>query len=193
MGVAAVAAVPVVMGMVGGIMQGSAQRGIAESNARLAEQNATLASQAAGEQARQARVAGAVAVGREKATFGGTGIDVNSGTSIDVMRDTQAQYELDAMKAEYNGRVQVAAYTREAAMSRYQGRLAQRFGIFGAAFTGVTGATNIYTATQRGALSTSTDVSATNPANVSSPTQAVMNPRLDTGVGSFITKPFGIR
>src|SRR5207245_11769554 len=72
------------------------------------------------------------------------------GTSVELMRSTEEQFELDALKAEYGGEVSGLGYERSAALNRFQGSVAQRAGYVGAAVAGLSGATRLYNATGAG-------------------------------------------
>jgi len=147
---AALAGVMGIVGAVGSVMQGRAERAIADLNAGTEEQNAAQARYAAREEASIIRMRSAYTVGSMKATVGATGIYVNSGTNVDKIADTEAQYEHDALKALYSGEIQATAFERQANIYRYSGKVAQRQSYYQAGFGLASQGLNAYTATQYG-------------------------------------------
>lgn len=142
------------MQVTGSLMSGSATRRVAEMNARTDEENAAFARRSGSETGRITRLAGEQASGRIKTGWAKTGMDVNSGTAVDVLRSSDTQYELDALKAEYAGEVQAKGYERSAQLQRYQGRMAQRMGYIGAGSAAAGGAARLSAAFERGRVDT---------------------------------------
>ena len=134
--------------------QGSAQRKLAYMNADTEMRNAVMARQAGTEAGRLTRLTSREASGAAKVGFASGGIDVNSGTALDLRRSNEIQYELDALKAEAAGELQAVGYERSAQIQRYQGRLAQRFGYFGAGAAAMSGAARTVAAFERGRADT---------------------------------------
>lgn len=146
--IAALAAVGMgILSAAGSIMQGDATSRIANINADMSLRNAGQARYAAREEAAQIRVRSAYVTGRQKATQGGTGIYVNSGTNADFRQATEDQFELDAVKALYTGELQATAFENEAMISRYTGRLAKRNSYFSAGFSAASSSIGAYNAT----------------------------------------------
>lgn len=142
------------MQIAGSLASGSAARQIGERNAQTDEQNALFARKAGNETGRMTRLASRQATGTLRSGWATTGMDVNSGTAVDVMRSSETQYELDALKAEYSGEVQAQGYERSAALQRFQGRMAQRMGYIGAGSAAASGAARLASSFERGRVDT---------------------------------------
>ena len=115
-------------GVVGGIssyQQGKQQQAmynyqakVQQENAKIAEQNAAMERQQGIEEARLQRIKSAQAIGSQKTAMAANGVDVTQGTALDVIEDTAAMGELDALQTRYNYERKALAYESQA--SNYQ-------------------------------------------------------------------------
>lgn len=128
---AASAAASAVVGTVGAISTGISQNQAAKYNAQVAQNNADAATQAANfeteaERRRQMRLFGA-----QRAAYGKAGVTME-GTPLDVVGDTAAEGELDALAILYQGQLGYNRGQSEASLQRYAGRSALTSGYIGA-------------------------------------------------------------
>lgn len=89
------------------------QAKVAEENARIAQNNAALERQQGIEEARLQRIKAAQAIGSQETAMAANGIDVTQGTALDVIEDTAAMGELDALQTRYNYERKALAYEAE--------------------------------------------------------------------------------
>lgn len=102
------------------LYQGNAAAAMGEYNATVARQEARYAEATSRDRARRILGAGRAAVGA-------SGVQLE-GSPLDVLAQSAAEAEMDALAIRRSGQAQAAAY-------RYQGRQAQLAGYFGAAGT----------------------------------------------------------
>lgn len=111
-------------GVVGGVssyQQGKQQQAyynyqaqVAEENAKIAQSNAALERQQGIEEARLQRIKTAQAIGSQQTAMAANGIDVTQGTALDVIEDTAAMGELDALQTRYNYERKAIQYEQQA-------------------------------------------------------------------------------
>ncbi|MCB9949172.1 MAG: hypothetical protein H6842_15325 [Rhodospirillaceae bacterium] len=116
---------------IGTIRQASSEAAADRYNAAVLERNAVLARQQAAAEARRIRDAGARALGQQRVAFGASGVAVE-GTPLDVLGDTAATIELDALTARYGGEVEAANHRARAAALRSQATATRRNALYGA-------------------------------------------------------------
>ena len=83
---------------------------MAQENAKIAEQNAAMERQQGIEEARLQRIKVAQAIGSQKTAMAANGVDLTGGTALDVIEDTAAMGELDALQTRYNYERKALAY-----------------------------------------------------------------------------------
>lgn len=120
-------------GVVGGIasvQQGKAQQAqynyqakVAEENAKIAQENANVQRQQGIEEARLQRLKTASVIGSQKTAMAANGVDITQGTAVDVISDTAAMGELDALQTQYNYETKARAYEAESGNFINQSRL----------------------------------------------------------------------
>jgi len=110
-----------VMGGVSSYQQGKAQEAqynyqaqVAQENAKIAEDNAATERQQGIEEARLQRMKAIQAVGSQQTAMAANGVDVTQGTALDVIEDTAAMGELDALQTSYNYERKALAYEQQA-------------------------------------------------------------------------------
>lgn len=140
---------------IGSIKQGQAEKEAAEFNAQVAKENqqvstanAQIAGQAGAEQAGMTSMKTRATVGAVQANQAASGIDVNSGSDVDVRSSARELGELDALtvrsnatREAYGQTVQAASYGAESQLQSYEAESAGTAGEIGAAssFLGSTG------------------------------------------------------
>lgn len=110
-----------VVGGVSSYQQGQQQQAyynyqaqVAEENAKIAQNNAALERQQGIEESRLQRIKTAQAVGAQQTAMAANGIDVTQGTALDVIEDTAAMGELDALQTRYNYERKALQYEQQA-------------------------------------------------------------------------------
>lgn len=131
----------------GSIAQGQAQKSAAEYNAKIAsenaaqaKQNAAIAGQSGAEQAAQESLKTRAEVGAIKANQAAAGLDVNSGSAVDVRSSARELGELDALTVRSNAARQAYGYQvqgineqAQSNLDRFEGEQAETAGDIGAA------------------------------------------------------------
>lgn len=147
------AAASTAMGVVSGVQQANAakaqmnyQADVNKRNAKIAQANADMKRQEGIEESRLQKIRNLQKVGAQQAAMAANGIDVSSGTALDVVEDTAAMGELDALTTRYNAETQAQAYerqannlTNQANMDIISGQNAYKAGITGAIGSGFKG------------------------------------------------------
>lgn len=115
--------------------QGNFMADQAEYNAKVAEQNAQAEEVAGGDQAAQIRERGRAIRARQSAAGAASGLQVGSGTNLDILLDTAQGSELDAQTAVYNSKQRAYGMRIGADQLRTQGKLDKWSSRYGAAST----------------------------------------------------------
>jgi hypothetical protein len=140
---------PILMGVsaalsaVGSIQQANAQSSAAKFNARMGEQNAILAEQQAAEDERLQRLKGRKAIGATRAGYGASGVNLE-GSPQDILEESAAAIELDALKIRHEGQIRANAYRSGAALDRAQGSAARTSGYLSATSALLGGGIRVY-------------------------------------------------
>jgi len=121
------------------IQQGKQQQKWSEYNAAIAERDAKAAKDAAEYEAGQTRRDTERILGRQRALYGKAGVTME-GSPLELMSETAAEGELDALMVERTGILRGQRYGEEATLSRMKGAGARRAGYWGAGTTLLTGA-----------------------------------------------------
>ena len=128
------------MSAIGTYQQSQTQAATAKYNAQVAAQQAEAVRRAGEFEAAKIAREKKQMLGRQKARYGKAGVLSFTGSPLEVMADTAAQYELDIAASRYNTQVGVSRYKYE---STYQKGMAGRYataGYIGAGSTLLTGA-----------------------------------------------------
>lgn len=157
-------AIGVVGGIAGGIVggvsnyqQGKSQQAmynyqaqIDENNAKIAQKNAAEERQTGIEEARLQRMKTLQAIGSQETAMAANGMDVTQGTSLDIIGDTAAMGELDALQIEHNYEKralsyeqQAGNYSNQANLDRIAGKNAYNAGVMNAAQSGLNGLSKV--------------------------------------------------
>jgi len=113
------------IGALGAINEGKAGKLAGDYNAQVAENNAAYSRLQAQEEARRTRALARQVIGNARASYGASGITLE-GTAMDVLADSAASAELDALTAIQTGEAKYAAYKNEARMERIAGKNAMK-------------------------------------------------------------------
>ena len=128
---------------IGQVAQGQYAMSAAEYNAQVAKQQAAEQSQAAKSKALSLSEQRRQIVGKQIAGFGASGVDPNSGSPLDVMAQTAANYERDIQYAGISADQATQAGDEQAQIDLMQGRQAQMAGWIGAGSSLASGAGNM--------------------------------------------------
>ncbi len=129
------------MSIFGGLIQAQGQKMAGEAsgqaydfNANVAENNATQAIALSAQQERQQRIIGRKAVGHIEASYGASGV-TQEGSALDVLAESMASAEMDALNIRYSGAVKSSNFSNEASLNRFNASSARAGGRIGAAAT----------------------------------------------------------
>lgn len=122
------------------------QAKVAQENAEIANKNAAQERQTGIEEARLQRMKALQAVGSQQAAMAANGMDISQGTSLDIIEDTAAMGELDALQIQTNYEKKALAYeqqannyTNQANLDYISGKNAYTSGKVGAITSGLNG------------------------------------------------------
>lgn len=116
----------------GQISAGNAANDLMGFNADVAEWQAQDALTRGRVNAKRMRQQTERTIGSQRAALAGQGVDVNKGSALDVVADAAYLGELDALTIRNNAAKEAWGYRTQAMGYRYQGKMAQREGQFGA-------------------------------------------------------------
>lgn len=138
---------PVTLGLIGTavsavgmLSNAAAQSNAAEYNAAVARQNAEIMNQqgaaAAEAQSREARAK----IGLMSANYAASGVDVGSGSPLDVLAESAAMAKLDNLTTKYNYSLKATGYQNSATLDTMNANNAMTSGFLSAAGTALGGA-----------------------------------------------------
>lgn len=150
---AAVAVASTALGTYSSYSQGQQQKAMMEYEAKVARDNEKIANENAAserqtgiEEARLQRIRTLQAIGSQQTAMAANGVDVTSGTSLDIIEDTAAMGELDALNIRTNYEKRAQGYEQQggnfanqANMNIISGKNAYRAGAINAASNGLNG------------------------------------------------------
>lgn len=105
--------------------QGEYQKSMSEINAKLAETSAKDAIFRGDEAAKNIQGQTKQLIGSQRAALAAQGINIDSGSALDIQADTARQGEIDAITVKNNAWREAWGYKVEALNSTYQGKFAQ--------------------------------------------------------------------
>jgi len=141
-GVEMLAAGSAIVGAVGAIQQGKAQQSMANYNAAVAERAAESAKVAAAFEESAQRSQAEKLRSTQRALFARSGV-TPEGSPLLVEADTAAQAEQDALAIRFSGSAAEARAKSQAAMSRFEGRVAKQASMFKAGTSLLSGASRL--------------------------------------------------
>jgi hypothetical protein len=110
-----------VMGASGMLYQGQAQEQAAKYNAEVGMQNAKFTREAAASEESKARLLGKKTIGQARANIGASGIQTDA-SAMDVLEESAANNEMDALTIRHNGAMKAWAYEAGAALDLESGK-----------------------------------------------------------------------
>lgn len=124
---------------IGTLQAADARSKAADYEARISEEQAGQVEVAAAERARMTRKAGRQLTGTEAALYAKSGVQVGTGTPLEIMAASAREVELDALKTEYAGRVEATNLRRQAVLTRYGAKIGKREASIGSVGTLLSG------------------------------------------------------
>lgn len=128
--IAAIAA-STAMGAYGQIQAGNAAQKAATANNAIAQQNAIVSDRLAANAEERGRIAEqqqrmktSALMGRQQAVLAAKGIDISSGTPLDILAQSAEYGEMDALTTRYNFAQEAAGYRQQASNQRFGGQMA---------------------------------------------------------------------
>lgn len=103
---------------------GAAQQQAANYNAGIAQQNVSIINSQTAQQVEQTHRAAVLKIGAMRALYGASGVDVSSGSPLDVLASSTAQAKLDEQTVRYNGEVKALNYKNQAQLDIMGGQQA---------------------------------------------------------------------
>lgn len=136
---------PVGLGIMAGsqILGGLSSYSEGKQQARAYEVNADMARKQAANQAAQEKAKYARLAAQQRASFGASGLDVNVGSPLDVLADSDAEGAVSAMQMLYSGELEAANWKQRAASARSGARGGLLSGLVGGLGTGLMGASEL--------------------------------------------------
>jgi hypothetical protein len=116
----------------GTLQEGYANASAAEYNANLAEQSAEVELARGIEIERRVRVQGRKALGDMRANYSASGVTME-GSPLEVLEESAANAELDALNVKYESESKAAMLRNEAGLERYKAKQYRRGAKIGAA------------------------------------------------------------
>ncbi|HRT83735.1 MAG TPA: hypothetical protein P5523_03770 [Bacteroidales bacterium] len=135
----------------GAVAEGNAARNAGEFNAQIAMNNAQLSRQQAAEDERVFRVSARKEIGGIRSGYAAGGI-TSEGNAQDVLEESAANAELDALKIKHGGEVRAKGFEADAALSKAKGEAAQTSAAFSAAGSLLEAAPKAYSGISSGKL-----------------------------------------
>jgi len=123
---------------------GKANQQIAEGNARLSEEQAADAFARGEEDVRRLEVKSRGLIGSQRARLAAQGLDIESGSALDIQADTAYMTEMDKMTIRTNAAREAWGYKAQAANYRFGGKVALQTGKQQAIGTLLTGGGKAY-------------------------------------------------
>lgn len=119
--------------------QGAYAQQTGDLNAKIDEMNAQDAERRGADQANQARIKARQTIGEQRATLAAQGVDVGSGTALDLQRETASIGEQEAQMIKNNTWREAWGYKMQALNDRTAGKFANSGANFRANMTVLTG------------------------------------------------------
>ncbi len=132
-----------VMGIMGNYYQGQVNKKLYKYQASMARKSAGETLEAGRAATKQQRVQTAKAVGAQRATMGGAGIDVNTGSFLDTQVETAQLGEMDALMIRQNYQREAWAKQADANMYTASAKAAGTAARFGMASSFLTSASSV--------------------------------------------------
>jgi hypothetical protein len=109
-------------------MGGEAELNIQKLNAKMDMENARLSRESAAVQEKRQRQMSYKQLSAMKAGYGASGVVSNEGSPMDVLEESAANAELDALLIRHRGEVEAWSAESSASIALYEGRIARTAG-----------------------------------------------------------------
>ena len=133
-----------VIGVIGALQQGQAQKNAANFNAAVAAQNAQLSRDEAAAAARQQDRETYLRLGAVRAAQGHSGGTGDAGSVLDIIGDSAAQSELEKQNILYRGELKARGYTNTATLDTISGQNAVTSSYYKAGSELLSGGVGVY-------------------------------------------------
>lgn len=131
------------LGVMQNLQAGKDAKAWSEYNAEVLKREAETARQNASLEAEQQRKAGERLKGAQRAAFAKAGVDIGSGSPLDVLAETAAETELAVSTIKWAGEQQARRALSAAEATRLKGDAARRASYWGAGTTLLSGASKL--------------------------------------------------
>lgn len=121
------------LGGYGKYAEGEAAFEAERMNAQMARENAVRARRQAADEEQRFRIQTTKQIGDIRSSYGASGVVSSQGSALDVLQESAAAAELDALNIRHAGEMQAWEFNREAQISEMRGRAARSSGRIGAA------------------------------------------------------------
>lgn len=136
-----------VMAVMGALQQGKAASNAAKHNAAVNDRNALIARQQAEEDVNRQRRDTRRRMGSIRARYGASGVTLE-GSPLDVIEDSAAEAELDALTIQHQGELKAQGFDINASMDRTRAKVERQAGFMKAGTALLSGASKAYGASQ---------------------------------------------
>jgi hypothetical protein len=123
----------------GSLMQGQSQAQSSEYNAAIQRQNAIIAQQQSQAAVEAQQRNAARTIGTMVANYGASGVQVDSGSPLDVLADSARMAELDKLTTQYNYQLKAMGYDQQANLADMNAQSATTSSLINAGATAVKG------------------------------------------------------
>lgn len=131
------------IGAYGQLKESEAQARASEYNANVAEMNAEQAILISAQDERRQRIIARKELGSIRAAYGASGVSME-GSPMDVLAESTANAELDALNIRYAGQAKAAGLRDEASYERFRAKETRAAGVLGAAASLLSGGARAY-------------------------------------------------
>lgn len=122
---------------------GQSQKAAAEYNARVSENEAQTARTQATEAENVQRLKTARLLSKQKAQLGAAGIDIGSGSALQLQEDTITLGEADALRIRHTGESQFSSLMEQSELESFKGEAAESQSFFNVGSSLLTGAEKV--------------------------------------------------
>lgn len=136
----AIAAVAAVVGAIGMVQAGNAQKKSADMQATVMGQQADYERQKAARDEEDYRRDASALAAQQRALLGAAGVDTSTGTPLLLQENLAGEAEYQALKIRSGGELAATRMEQQSTIVRYEGKQAQRAAYFGAGATLLGGA-----------------------------------------------------
>lgn len=143
MAAAALAGAGALSTMAGAQQQGAAGQAAAQYNYQTNQYNAQIAIQQAKDEEAKLRVSARKTIGAARANYGASGVQME-GSPLDVLEESAANAEMDALSVRHRGELKAWSYKANAGLNLLEGESAKAASQIGVTSALLGGAANVY-------------------------------------------------